>query len=155
MFTTLEEARQFLRTKTRSEALRMKQRYEKTAVSNTLAKELSDQFKARNGKRISVKDMQDLCRKAARFIDMELPNMSDAPRMTEAQVAAEAEEKLRDVARGNIERHLGDVCDGEESADAIYDEVYTLAHDALVDHGVDAEQAGRIAQELAQGYAQP
>jgi hypothetical protein len=40
-------------------------------------------------------------------------------------------ERLLEIARGNIERHLGDVCEGDDSADSIFDEAYTLAFDAL------------------------
>ena len=45
--------------------------------------------------------------------------------------------------------------DEEPSADSIYSEAYTLGFDALVDAGVDRETAGRVAQEIAQGMAQP
>jgi hypothetical protein len=69
--------------------------------------------------------------------------------------AGMTEDEMRDKARGNIERHLGDVCDGEESADAIYDEAYTLGFDALHDAGVNVETARRIAAEVAQTFAQP
>jgi hypothetical protein len=65
------------------------------------------------------------------------------------------ENEMRDVARGNIERHLGDVCDGEESVDAIYDEAYTLGFDALHDAGVDDKTAGRIARKVARTFAWP
>jgi hypothetical protein len=75
------------------------------------------------------------------------------------KVAREAviftDDELRDIARGNIERHLGDVCEGEDSADSIYDEAYTLAFDALHDKGVNDDKARTIAQEIAQGMAQP
>lgn len=68
-------------------------------------------------------------------------------------------EKLEEIARGNIERHLGDVVadyeDEESAADAIYDEAYTLAFDALADAGVDHKKAQDIAQRIARGYAQP
>jgi hypothetical protein len=66
------------------------------------------------------------------------------------------EEQLRELARGNMERHLGDVTDGNASPDSIYDEAYTLAFDALKDsRACDDETCRRIAQELAQGVAQP
>ena len=67
--------------------------------------------------------------------------------------------KWREIARGYVEMHLGDVAadyDDEESmADAMYDEVYTLAFDALHDQGVPDEVCRILAQELAQSYAQP
>jgi hypothetical protein len=62
-------------------------------------------------------------------------------------------EYFEEIARGNIERHLGDVA--EESADSIYDEAWTLAHDALVDAGCPLEYQGEIARSVAQCYAQP
>ena len=60
-----------------------------------------------------------------------------------------------EIARGNIERHLGDCFnpDHNASSDEIYDEVYTLAFDAIFDAGGSKEQAQKIALELAQGYA--
>jgi hypothetical protein len=65
------------------------------------------------------------------------------------------DEHLRDIARGGIEQHLGDVCDAEASADALYDEAFTLAHDALLAAGIDAQTATRIASEEARNIAQP
>jgi hypothetical protein len=61
--------------------------------------------------------------------------------------------QLMEIARSNVERHLGDV--EAESVDAIYDEAYTLAFDALHDAGVSDELARQIAQQVAQCYAQP
>ena len=67
--------------------------------------------------------------------------------------------EVADIARGGIERHLGDVAadyDSEaDAADAIYDEAYTLGFDALVDAGVSHEEARKIAASVAQCYAQP
>lgn len=63
------------------------------------------------------------------------------------------QQRMEEIAVGNIERHLGDVCD--ESADAIYDEAYTLAFDALADAGIDHAKARLVAAEVAQRYAQP
>ena len=65
-------------------------------------------------------------------------------------------DRMEEIAVGNIERHLGDVCcDGDESADAIYDEAYTLAFDALADAGIDHNMARIVAASVAQRYAQP
>ncbi len=68
-------------------------------------------------------------------------------------------EQMQEIARGNIERHLGDVAADYESeeamADAIYDEAYTLGLDALVDAGVDLLTARSVALEVASGFAQP
>ena len=61
-------------------------------------------------------------------------------------------DRMEEIARGNIERHLGDVA---EDADSIYDEAYTLAFDALADAGVDHGTAGEVARRVAQGFAQP
>lgn len=67
--------------------------------------------------------------------------------------------KLEEIARGNIERHLGDVATDYESeeaaADAIYDEAYNLAFAALRDAGVEWAKAREIAASVAQCYAQP
>jgi hypothetical protein len=65
--------------------------------------------------------------------------------MTEAQ--------MEEIARGNIERHLGDVAG--ESPDAIYDEAYTLGFDALADAGVPHDKAREIAQRVSMCFAQP
>lgn len=68
-------------------------------------------------------------------------------------------QQLEEIARGGIERNLGDVAADYESeealADAIYDEAYTLAFDALADAGVEHAQARKIAASVAQCYAQP
>lgn len=65
------------------------------------------------------------------------------------------DEQMREIARGNIEAHLGDVADGDSSADAVFDEAFTLAMDALKDAGVSRDRAYRIAQSLAMDYANP
>lgn len=72
------------------------------------------------------------------------------------------EEEMHEIARGAIERHLGDVvaedCEElsvEALADRIYDEAFVLAHDALMDKGIDARTASKIAQQEAQKVAQP
>jgi len=61
-------------------------------------------------------------------------------------------EQMEDLARGNIERHLGD-CECESPED-IYENAYVLAFDALHDAGVDDTTAGKVAQHLAQSMAQ-
>lgn len=65
------------------------------------------------------------------------------------------EERMRDIARGAIERNLGDVVDEDTSPDGVYDEAFVLAHDALLDAGVPADVATKIASELARDLAQP
>lgn len=68
------------------------------------------------------------------------------------------EEQMQEIARGNIERHLGDceeLQDGEPTADAIYDSAYVLAFDALADAGVAPATARDVAASVAQGFAQP
>lgn len=68
------------------------------------------------------------------------------------------EARLEDIARGAIEQHLGDVLytsDEEPDADIVYDEAFVLAHDALLDAGVDVETATRIASHVARCIAQP
>ena len=61
-------------------------------------------------------------------------------------------EMLLVVARGAVDRHLGDL---DPDADSLYDEIFTLAHDALSDVGADLKQCIEIAQELALSMTQP
>jgi hypothetical protein len=65
-------------------------------------------------------------------------------------------EKMKEIARANVDRHLGDVCDGDATADVIHEEVRVLALDALIDaiDDVDEKTAGEIANELANEIAQ-
>ena len=63
---------------------------------------------------------------------------------------------MREIARGAVERHLGDVA--EMSPDSIYDEAMLLAIDALIGAGVVGEERQRateIASSVARDYAQP
>ncbi len=60
-----------------------------------------------------------------------------------------------EIARGAIERHLGDVADEGMSTDSVYDEAYTLALDALVEAGLDQNEATKVAIHQAQLVAQP
>lgn len=62
-------------------------------------------------------------------------------------------DQMKELARGNIESHAE--WDEEASADAIYDECYTLAFDALHDAGVADDTAGQVAVQVAMSYAQP
>ena len=69
-------------------------------------------------------------------------------------------DEMTEIARGNVERNLSDAVgedypDGVPSPDAMYDEVFTLALDALLDRGVEHELAGQVAVSLAQSYANP
>ena len=63
------------------------------------------------------------------------------------------DEQLSEIARGAIERNLGDVVD--DSPDSVYDNAFVLAHDALMDRGIDPRTCSRIAQAEAQKIAQP
>ncbi len=65
--------------------------------------------------------------------------------------------QMEELARSNVERHLGDCFDGEgePSADSIYDEACTLGVDALIDAGVAPVIARGIARSVAQCFAQP
>jgi hypothetical protein len=72
------------------------------------------------------------------------------------QVVWPGKPDLRELARGNIERHLGDVVEDGATADSVFNEAYTLAFDALHDSGrCTPDEARTIAQEVAQNYAQP
>lgn len=64
-------------------------------------------------------------------------------------------DQMFEIARGNIERHLGSCVEEGDSADSVFEEAYVLGFDALVDKGVDHHKAGEIAREVAQCYAQP
>jgi hypothetical protein len=68
-------------------------------------------------------------------------------------VDAKEREALMDVARGNVERNAD--WNEESSPDEIYDSVYTLAFDALHDHGCDRDVCSDLAKEIAMSYAQP
>lgn len=65
------------------------------------------------------------------------------------------EQCMRDIARGAIERNLGDVVDADSSPDSLYDAAFVLAHDALLDAGIEAAEASRIASDEARNIAQP
>lgn len=60
---------------------------------------------------------------------------------------------MEEIARGAVERHLGDVA--ELSSDSIYDQALTLGIDALIDAGADRADAQRVAIRIAHTYAQP
>jgi hypothetical protein len=60
------------------------------------------------------------------------------------------DQKLREIAIGAVERLLGDYDSGDC---AIYDEAYSLALDALRDHGVEDETAREIARDVAHSFA--
>jgi hypothetical protein len=68
---------------------------------------------------------------------------------------AKNEARLRDIARGAIESHLGDVLEGEETPDMIFEHAYTIALDRLMDEGVPARTARNVAQDVATCLAQP
>ncbi len=59
--------------------------------------------------------------------------------------------ELKKIAYANVERHLGDCfeADDKPSAEEIYEEMYTLALDALIDTGLTFEDAGPIAHKVA------
>lgn len=62
-------------------------------------------------------------------------------------------EALKQIARDNVERHLGDVCDADDDPDTIREEIYVLAFDAVFDAGASAEAARRVAEAIAQEMA--
>jgi len=77
-----------------------------------------------------------------------------------ASPASQSEEQNQDevelinIALGNIERHV-DLAE-DATPDAIFNECYTLAFDALHDSGkCNLDTARRIATAVAQRYAQP
>lgn len=60
---------------------------------------------------------------------------------------------LREIARGAIERHIGDLVPDGATADRIYGEAYVLAFDALFNL-CPLNTARRIAEGEAQKVAQ-
>jgi hypothetical protein len=56
---------------------------------------------------------------------------------------------LRQLARENVERHLGDACDPDDDPSVIEDNAYVLAHDAVVDAGASMEVARMVAEEIS------
>jgi hypothetical protein len=69
-------------------------------------------------------------------------------------------EEWKDLARGNVERNLSvegaEDMSEEEVADAIYEDAYTLALDALLDASYpDLEEARAIASSVALSFSQP
>jgi hypothetical protein len=71
--------------------------------------------------------------------------------------APASEEKIMDefeqAARDNIDRHLGDVCDPDDDPSVIEDNVYVLAHDAVVDAGASMEVARLVATKISREMA--
>ena len=59
---------------------------------------------------------------------------------------------LRQLARENIERHLGDACDPDDDAAVIADNAYVLAFDAIYDAGASAEVARQVAEEISKEF---
>lgn len=62
-------------------------------------------------------------------------------------------QRLADIARGAIERHLGVAV--EDGPDQLYDSAFVLAFDALRDAGVEVAVCRQIAGEQARLIAQP
>lgn len=64
------------------------------------------------------------------------------------------DEQWLEIARGHVERHLGDVVDSEDP-DSIYEEALILAHDALLDGGCENPKAMELATTIALSFANP
>lgn len=58
------------------------------------------------------------------------------------------DERLKQIARENIERHLGDVFEEGSPAEFVRESAYTLGVDALVDAGFNQEEAAAIATAI-------
>ena len=58
--------------------------------------------------------------------------------------------QMQQIARDNVEKHLGDC--GCEDEDSIYENAYTLAFDALADACVDPKMARTVASLVAGWY---
>jgi hypothetical protein len=61
-------------------------------------------------------------------------------------------DQMVEMARGNIERHLGDVVEEGMPPEAIFEEAYVLAFDALADAGVEHSTARGVAQEVSKCF---
>ena len=55
----------------------------------------------------------------------------------------------RQLARENVERHLGNACDSDDDPEVIAENAYVLAHDAVVDAGASMEIARTVAEEIS------
>jgi len=64
--------------------------------------------------------------------------------------------QLMAIAQANVDKHLGDVTaeyeSEEELAFNIYEDVYILAVDALLEEGVEVETCCKVAAALADSY---
>lgn len=49
------------------------------------------------------------------------------------------------IARENVSKNLGNVCDEESTREEIAEEIFTLAYDAAIDAGAPESQASIIA----------
>jgi hypothetical protein len=65
--------------------------------------------------------------------------------------AVDRHEELKKLAREHVERHLGDVCDGDDAA-AIADEAWNLAFDAAFDAGASRKAARKVADEISKEF---
>jgi len=54
------------------------------------------------------------------------------------------------AARENLERHIGDVCTGDEDIEVIREEAWTLAFDGAADAGAAHERACEIAWNVVE-----
>lgn len=59
-------------------------------------------------------------------------------------------DEFEQAARDNIDRHIGDVCTGDDDLDVIRDEAWTLAHDGAVDAGANHNRACEIAWKVTE-----
>jgi hypothetical protein len=55
-------------------------------------------------------------------------------------------------ARRNVENHIGDCVDVDMTPEELYENVYVLAFDALLDIGTNHKEAAQIATDLALEY---
>lgn len=59
---------------------------------------------------------------------------------------------LKQLARENVDRFLGDACDPDDDPRIIADNVYVLAFDAVYDANASAEAARTVANEIVKEY---
>ncbi len=59
---------------------------------------------------------------------------------------------IESAARGNVEAHLGDVCEPDDDPNYIAEEVFVLAMDGALKAGANMERAREIGEMIAGEY---
>lgn len=59
-------------------------------------------------------------------------------------------DEFEKAARENLERHIGDVCTGDDELEVIREEAFTLAFDGAIAAGASHEQACQAAYNVVE-----